>query len=310
MLSELVASAGILRGRWKVGGPIASYSARESSAVGMSQCNMLGIMPNSTNSTGTNDGYRVRAVIRAASLLELLRTSEGGASLNELSTRSGLAKPSVFRMLRTLEETGLVERVADRELYRLGVRCLSLGQAYLGQTDLHGESLPILERLRQEFDETVHLGVLDDELRVVYVEKLETTHAVGVMMSSVGRTAPSYCTGVGKALIANGEHDVIGELEDRGALEKFTPNTLIEPGALRQELQKVREQGYALDLEGHELGVRCVAAPIEDGRGRTVASVSISGPKHRMPKRLLQGDLARATIAAAREIGVRLGARH
>ncbi len=266
---------------------------------------MLGSMRNSSN---TQDGYRVRAVIRAVSLLELLRTSNGGASLNELASRSDLAKPSVFRMLRTLEETGLVERVSGKDTYRLGVRCLALGQAYLEQTDLRREALPVLERLRSDFDETVHLGVLDDELRVVYLEKLETTHAVGVMMSKVGRTAPSHCTSLGHAMLAGSDEDLIGELDRRGALGEATANTVNDPDVLRGTLAEVRERGYALDLEGHEEGVRCVAAPIQDASGRTVAAVSISGPKHRLPKRLLQGDLARATKEAAREISARLGA--
>ncbi|TCJ13670.1 IclR family transcriptional regulator [Rubrobacter taiwanensis] len=263
-------------------------------------------MPEPSN---TRDGYRVRAVIRAVSLLELLRTSKGGASLNELASRSGLAKPSVFRMLRTLEETGLVERVAGSDSYRLGVRCLELGQAYLEQTDLRREARPIMERLREEFDETVHLGMLDDELRVVYLEKLATTHAVGVMMSEVGRTAPSYCTALGRAMLSGMEGDPIAELESRGSLHKYTTSTLCDPDELRRELEKVRERGYALDLEEHEEGVRCVAAPIRDASGKTVAAVSISGPAHRLPKRLLRGELARATKAAAREIGHRLGAR-
>ena len=286
--------------RWTEGGWPDEDSADETPTY-----NMLGGMRDTSN---TQDGYRVRAVIRAVSLLELLRTSNGGASLNELASRSDLAKPSVFRMLRTLEETGLVERVSGKDSYRLGVRCLALGQAYLEQTDLRREALPVLERLRSDFDETVHLGVLDDELRVVYLEKLETTHAVGVMMSKVGRTAPSHCTSLGHAMLAGNDEDLIGELELRGALGNATANTVSDPDALREILAKVREQGYALDLEGHEEGVRCVAAPIEDASGRTVAAVSISGPKHRLPKRLLQGDLARATKAAAREIGHRLGA--
>jgi IclR family KDG regulon transcriptional repressor len=255
------------------------------------------------------DGYIVRAVVRAARLLELLRASDGGASLSDLSTSSGLAKASVFRMLRTLEETGLVERLPERERYRLGVRCLELGQAYLEQTDLRTESLPLLADLRKRFKETVHLGVLDGELRVVYLEKLESTHAVGIMMSRVGRTAPSFCTGLGKAMLAALPGDPVALLAGQDVLRRYTSNTIADPDRLRIELDRIRSRGYSLDLEEHEPGVRCVGAAILGPRGEMVAGISISGPAHRLPERLLRGSLATAAQAAAEEIGSRLGAR-
>jgi DNA-binding IclR family transcriptional regulator len=254
------------------------------------------------------EGYVVRAVVRAARLLELLRSSDGGASLGELAARSGLAKASVFRMLRTLEGTGLVERAPNDDRYRLGVRCLELGQAYLEQTDLRRDAVPVLAELRTRFNETVHLGVLDDELRVVYLEKLESTQAVGIMMSRVGRTAPSFCTGLGKAMLALVPGDPVSDLAERGALRAYTDNTISEPDPLRTELERIRKRGYSLDLEEHEEGVRCVGAAILGPHGEMVAGLSISGPAHRLPERLLRGRLAEAAQDAAAEIGRRLGA--
>jgi len=254
------------------------------------------------------DGYTIRAVVRAAQLLEILRTSDGGAGLQELVDRSGLAKPSIFRMMRTLEQIGLVERVPGQERYRLGVRCLEFGQAYLEQIDLRREALPVMERLLAEFNETVHLGVLDDRLRVVYLEKLDSAHAVGIMMSRVGRTAPSYCTALGKALLAAHDGDPVALLADRGELQRYTRNTLCDIDQLRTELARIRTRGYSLDLEEHEQGVRCVATVIPGADGRSAAALSIAGPAQRMPKELLEGELAEAAIAAAREIGRRIGA--
>lgn len=259
------------------------------------------------NELATRD-YAVRAVVRAARLLELLRASEGGAPLNELAVRSGLAKASVFRMLRTLEGLGLVERPDGAESYRLGVRCLELGQAYLEQTDLRREARPVLERLRDRFDETVHLAVLDDEFRVVYLDKLDSTHAVGIMMSRVGKTAPSYCTGLGKALLAPRDDDPVAALELRGVLRRFTKNTIHRPAELRRELMRIAERGYALDLEEHEPGVRCVACAIEGPSGKAVAAISIAGPAQRLAEDSLRGELAAAAASGAREIGLRLGA--
>jgi DNA-binding IclR family transcriptional regulator len=252
--------------------------------------------------------YAVRAVVRAARLLELLRASDGGAPLNELAVRSGLAKASVFRMLRTLEGLGFVERSDGADRYRLGVRCLELGQAYLEQTDLRREARSVLTRLRDRFDETVHLAVLDDDYRVVYLEKLDSTQAVGIMMSRVGKTAPSYCTGLGKALLAAGDGDAVTALEERGALKRFTKNTIHRPAELRRELRRISGCGYALDLEEHEPGVRCVACAIEGPTGTAIAAVSIAGPAERLSEESLRGELATAVQQAAREIGLRLGA--
>jgi DNA-binding IclR family transcriptional regulator len=255
------------------------------------------------------EGYVVRAVVRAVQLLELLRTSDdGGAGLQVLAARSGLAKASAYRMLRTLEETGLAERVPGSDRFRLGVRCLEFGQAYLEQIDLRREALPVMERLRADCNETVHLGVLDDRLRVVYLEKLDSAHAVGVMMSRVGRTAPSYCTGLGKALLSAQDGDPAGLLEEWGELRRHTPNTISTPDDLRAELKRVRSRGYSLDLEEHEPGVRCVAAVIAGPPGAPPAAVSIAGPAQRLPDKLLRGELAAAATAAAREIGRRIGA--
>ena len=252
--------------------------------------------------------YYVRSVERAVYTLEIIRAADKSLPLNELARRAELPKPSMFRLLRTLEKTGLVERLEESGYYRLGVRCLALGQAYLEQTDLRSEAAPILKRLRTEFDETIHLAVLDDELRVVYLEKLETPHAVGLMMSRVGRTVPSYCTGIGKALLAYKEGDPVAELEAREALRVYTPHTIYEPEAVRRELEIVQELGFAIDLEEHELGVRCVSCPVRGPRGEVVAAISIAGPVQRLPKKLLKGKLAEATKAAAKEISHRLGA--
>jgi DNA-binding IclR family transcriptional regulator len=251
--------------------------------------------------------YSVRSVERAVLVLELLRVADGGLSLRELAQRSELPKASVFRMLRTLEATGLVERLPATDLYRLGIRCLKLGQGYLEQVDLRSEARRVLERLRSEFDETVHLAVLDDELRVVYLDKLETPHAIGLMMSRVGKTVPSYCTGIGKALLAHVEGDPVATLEAQGVLRAYTPSTIHKPDALRQELAAVRKRGFSLDLEEHEPGVRCVGCPVMGPRGELLAAISIAGPTQRLPKRLLQGNLAAGIMSAAREIGHRLG---
>lgn len=258
--------------------------------------------------TDEGTSYEVQAISRAAAVLKLIESDGGNSALNSLVTRSGLHKPTVFRLVRNLERIGLVERVPGSDLYRLGLRCIELGQAYLQQIDFRREARPVLEKLRDAYNETVHLAVLDGHLRVVYLEKLEGTHAIGIMMSAVGRSAPAYCTGLGKALLAPRDDDPAGTLASRGELEYKTPNTICDPDALRAELRLIRQRGYSLDLEEHEPGVRCVAATVERSDGSVVAAISIAGPAQRLSKALLTGELAEATKEAARTISRRLGA--
>ena len=103
------------------------------------------------------------------------------------------------------------------------------------------------------------------------------------------------------------DEDPVKVLEANGVLRRYTSSTIYEPDALRSELKQVREQGYSLDLEEREPGVRCVACPIKAAGGKVIAAVSVSGPTQRLPVRLLRGELAAAVKAAAAEISIRLG---
>lgn len=263
--------------------------------------------------TATNVGdqaqpYVVQAIERAGRILELIQRSPTPLSLSELVLKSDLTKPTVFRMLRSLEHIGLVEQAAEGNLhYHVGLRCVSLGQAYLDQVDFHREAIPFLEQLRDRFNETVHFAVLDEDLRVVYIEKLDGRHAIGIMMSRVGRSAPSYCTGLGKALLASAPGDPVAILAQQGRLKRNTPNTICDPDDLRAELAVIQRRGFSVDLEEHEPGVRCVAATISDSTGSAVAALSIAGPSQRMSEALLFDQLAQAVVQAARDISHRLG---
>jgi DNA-binding IclR family transcriptional regulator len=252
--------------------------------------------------------YEVQAITRAASLLGLIQAQHAGTQFTTLVTASGLPKPTVLRLIRNLERIGLVERVPRTDRYRLGLRCIELGQAYLEQVDFRREALPVMERLRDTYNETVHLAVLDEHLRVIYLDKLNGTQAIGIMKSAVGKSAPAYCTGLGKALLGARDDDPAGRLASAGELVAKTPNTIWDLDDLRVELERIRERGYALDLEEHEPGVRCVAATINDADGKVVAALSIAGPAQRLSKSRLSGELAETTMRAADEIGRRLGA--
>jgi IclR family acetate operon transcriptional repressor len=252
--------------------------------------------------------YVVRSIIRAADLLELVRSAEGeGISLRDLARQAGLPKPSVFRIMRTLESVSLVERISGSDRFKVGIRCFELGHAYLHQTSLKAEALPILKRLVAATRETVHLAVLDDEFRVVYLEKLDSPRAVGIMMSRVGGTAPAHCTGLGKAMLACLDDEGLRAMAERGLLKRYTRNTITDLEVLKAELDEIRGKGFALDREEHEVGVRCVAAWVARREGEPPAAISIAGPANRLPEGKLRGQLADRVVDASHELSHRLG---
>jgi DNA-binding IclR family transcriptional regulator len=192
--------------------------------------------------------------------------------------------------------------------YRLGLACLELSRAYHTGDEVRQAALPVMRALRDETMETVHLGVLD-QFEIVYLEKLEGLHAIGLMSSRIGRRAPAFCTGLGKALLAySNPGDIQANLE-KLHLKKFTETTITNKKNLLDHLDEIRKQGYALDQGEHEKEVRCVAAPIFNLYGKTVAAISVSGPSGRIDPVDQNIELIEKTLTAASEISKNLGHR-
>jgi DNA-binding IclR family transcriptional regulator len=190
--------------------------------------------------------------------------------------------------------------------YRLGFASIELARSYQSGSELLQVARNELLQLRDATSETVHLAVLDG-MEVVYLEKLEGLHAIGLMSSRVGRRAPAYCTAVGKALLAQEEWNDIRSNTDWAVLIRFNERTIVEPEALLTELEITRKRGFALDSGEHESEVRCVAAPIFDHSGEVCAAISVSGPRNRMDPVEQNDELIRLTIQTARAISSRLG---
>ncbi|GAB4575672.1 MAG: hypothetical protein Kow0077_28300 [Anaerolineae bacterium] len=169
-------------------------------------------------------------------------------------------------------------------------------------------ALPHLHALRDQTGMTVHLAVLDKEnFQLVYLEKLASRESLD-MMSRAGSIAPLHCTGVGKALLAyEPEEAVRAWFDAQGELTQFTPATITDLDALLGELAEIQRNGFALDREEHEAGIRCIAAPIFDAQGQAVASLSITGPAAGFPEEMAASALCKQVVAAARAISQALG---
>ncbi len=251
------------------------------------------------------DEPQVQSVVRTLQILEAL-ASEGELGLTELAERVGVHKSTLFRFMRTLCDLGYARRDPDTERFSLTLKVFELGSSVYARVDLVKLASPFLLRLSATTQETVHLAILDGG-RLVYLSKIESTRSLRVAMQSrVGLTAPAYCTGVGKALLAFAETDVLDAYLATCDFVRHTEKTIPDRLKLLAELQMIRNRGWAVDDEEHEQGVRCVAAPVRNRDGAVIAALSISGPTLRLTQDRL--DTVRSLVCeAAEEISRLLG---
>lgn len=216
-------------------------------------------------------------VIRTIAILETL-AHHRTINLENLARETGLPKATLLRFLSTLVALGYVYR-SPNDLYSLTLKMFSVGSHGLEHLDLLQLANPVAQRLCDELGETVHMGVLDED-KAVYILKKESSFTIR-MYSRVGKSIPLYCTAIGKILLSDMEEPQVDSYLDRVLLKPFTPNTLRNGEALKQELALVKKQGWAWDNEEHETGTMCIGAPIRDYSGKIVAAMSVSWPKFR-----------------------------
>lgn len=249
--------------------------------------------------------YIIQAVSHALDLLEQFHDDVDELGVTELSKRLKLHKNNVFRLLATLESRGYIEQNKATENYRLGLKALELGQTFIRQMGLLRQAKPILEQMVEESNETSYVAIYKDD-HIVYLDVVETTLTVRVV-SRVGSRLPAYCTASGKIHMAFMTDEELDELLGKTKLVQHTPTTITNPQALRTELAKIREQGYAFDDEELDLGVRCIAAPIRDYTRRIVGAISVSGPTMRVSNTRSESELIPLVLKSSEELSTRLG---
>jgi len=240
--------------------------------------------------------YLIQSVSRALDLLEAFTAKEGELGVTELSRKLKLHKNNVFRLLATLETRGYVEQDRETERYRLAAKVYEVAAVYLHHLDLRRQARASLEALARKCGETVYLGVLDRS-SAVYVDVEESEQPVRVA-PRLGRRFSAVSTATGKALLA-----VLPREQQQGLLGPAPPATAFE------QLARVVAEGYAVDDEECEAGVRSVAAAIRDLNKRAVGAIEVSAPAVRLSLERIKGEIAPLAVSAAREIEARLGAK-
>jgi DNA-binding IclR family transcriptional regulator len=244
--------------------------------------------------TGRPATRRVAAVERAAALLGAL--AEGGElGTNELARRTSLHPSSVSRLLATLADAALVEHMTETGRYRLGLGLVELGNAVLSRLDLREVARPQLRALVDETGETATLSVPGDPdaITVDFVQSASSVQSV----ARVGRPSVAHATATGKVALAFGEVEL-----PPTRLHAFTGRTIVDRARLAEEVERVREQGWARAAGEREEELNAVAAPVYGSRGELVAVLGIQGPASRFAEeamaRALPPLLARATAVS------------
>ncbi|HEY3606485.1 MAG TPA: IclR family transcriptional regulator [Pseudonocardiaceae bacterium] len=208
---------------------------------------------------GEEAGTGVKSARRTIDLLETFAENPAWTSLADLHVRTGFPRSSLHGLLRTLRDAGWIETDTGGTRFRLGVRALICGTAYLDRDPAMPHATEALERVREQTGFTAHYARLSGG-QVVYLETRESRHSMH-LVSRVGRTLPAYATSLGKALLAElTESELTGLLPK--SLAPLTENTITSRDKLRDELAVVRERGYAFEHEEGTAGVACVAAVV------------------------------------------------
>lgn len=246
----------------------------------------------------------VKSAQRTLDILELLTRRQAPMSFTEIAEALGYPRSSLHHLLRTLVRAGWAELDPVGKRYTLGIRAWQAGNAYLRAVDLAERARPFLERVRDQFDDTVQLAVRDGRFNV-YIAKVEGSQVL-VLASSIGRRLAAHATGVGKVLLADLSQAEREAVLYRQPLERFTPNTITEPAELEAELAAIRDRGHGVDNAEYTVGVRCVAAPVRDHTGRVVAGMSVSVPTVRFePDRVERAR--QLLVEACRDLSMALG---
>lgn len=243
-----------------------------------------------------------KSLVKGLALVDAVATSPAPPRLVDLVERTGLPRPTALRLLEVLCRADVL-RLEPQGTYALGPRVVGWGQAFLDRIDLQRHASDLIEELVEISGETCFLGVLDQNT-VLYIAAVHSPHAIRPA-ARIGSRMPLHSTGIGKALVAWASPERRAALL-AGPLERRTPNTITDLSALDEHLAQVRVRGYAVDEIENEEGVRCVAAPIRDHTGATVAALSVSAPAYRFSEDDLT-RLAPDVLRIATGISERLG---
>ncbi|MBQ6234120.1 MAG: IclR family transcriptional regulator [Clostridia bacterium] len=228
---------------------------------------------------GTNQNL---SIMKALDIIEYLAEKNNEPQrLRDIAEALGMNISTVSRFLSSLVLRGYVRQDADSSRYFLSLRFCGIADRINANLQVYTLALPVMKEISSTLKESVCLGI-EQNAMVEYIGVVSAADQMMRTMQRIGNRAPMYCTGIGKLLLcAHTREEVRHILQQRG-MDAFTPHTITDENALLEELDRVREQGYAYDNEECEIGARCVAMPVYNQYHQIIAGVSVTGPIFRL----------------------------
>lgn len=216
-----------------------------------------------------------RTTQRTVEILKLISRSPEGATLDDLCATLNLPKTSAYDIVTTLAEMGMVNVTrGQKQSYTIGLMAYRIGINYTNNLDFLGTIEPVLKAFSKEVGKTVFFGIPSDH-HVVYISKFEPENPI-ITTATVGSKNPMYCTSLGKVILAYSDEETREQVINRIKFVKHTGRTILNREQLLEELEAVRERGYAFDAREMEEHMQCVGAPVFDRDGSVLGAVSVS----------------------------------
>ncbi|MGV0745216.1 IclR family transcriptional regulator [Mycolicibacterium sp. XJ870] len=243
-------------------------------------------MSEAGNSDGSKSDFRpTRTLLRGLAVLEFIAEHRSRAvSTTEIAEGIGLDRATTIRLVSTLREAGYLVQDRAAKGYQVSSKLIRLAERAGIDVDVKVVARPALMRLRDMYDESVHLGVLEED-HVVYVDKQESGQSIR-LVSAIGQQMPLTTTSLGKAILSSVDAETRDVILDRLEYVKRTPQSITDRTAFLHELRLTTERGFAIESAENEDGVTCVGAAIKLANGDVVAAISVSGPTFRMEPKL------------------------
>ncbi len=266
----------------------------------------------SVNPTSKEDGFlkektakKNQSVEKVLQIIEVMANNKTPMRLLDIAEKLSLPASTVLRFLNTLLTFSYVIQDPETLKYRLSMKFCQIGNLVSSQFSIRDIARPFLLDLSEKCQESTCLAI-EQDMMVVYIDVVDGPDSMVRTMQRIGKNAPLHSTGVGKLMLLDYDDKKLDRLVSEKGLDALTAHTITTKKALLSELSKIEVQGYAQDDEECEIGAKCIAAPIKDFTGKTVACISVSGPVSRMTSQKL--DFIKVHIKnAAAEISRQLG---
>lgn len=246
----------------------------------------------------------VQSLERGLEILKVFSTSSEPMGITDISRNLGLAKGSVSRLVKTFVEHGFLQQNQETSKYQLGMGIWELASKVNSGRNITEVARPVLRKLHSQIEETVHLSILNEDNKMVFLEKIESNKDVRPNVQ-LGANLPPYCVANGKAMLAYRPAVEVKWIL-RGKLQKYTDKTISSSSTITKNLEQVRQLGYSTNYGEFRADVAGIAAPICDYTGRSVAALGVSVPTSRFTDELIN-SIALAVVESAKEISMALG---